>query len=49
MKKSKDLKRLTKKERKIYDAILRSFPATKHDCTMDYALKGGAKFQFYPK
>lgn len=45
----KDLERLTKEERKIYDATMSHFPATSHDTAMDAALQGGIRFQFIPK
>lgn len=41
--------KLTKAERKIYDAILHSFPATAKESAYDYAIQGGVRFQFYPK
>ncbi len=49
MTKKKDLARLTKKDRKIYDSILQHFPATSHLAAMDYALQGGARFQLINK
>jgi DNA-binding MurR/RpiR family transcriptional regulator len=44
-----DLKRLTKKEKKIYYSIKQSFPATSHESAMDVALQGGVKWQFISK
>ena len=41
--------RLTKSEKKIYDSVMRSFPATAHESAMDIAIQGGANFQFIPK
>jgi len=48
-KQTKQYNALTRKEKKIYDAIKRSFPATSHDACHDYAIQGGVKFQFYPR
>ena len=45
----KEYDRLTAEERKIYDAVMRDFPATSHGSAMDVALQGGVKFQFTPK
>lgn len=42
-------KRMTKKERKIYDSILRNFPATSKDAAYDAAIQGGCKWQFISK
>ncbi len=44
----KDLKRLTKAEKKIYDSIKSNFPATSHEYAMDVALQGGVNWQFRP-
>jgi hypothetical protein len=41
--------KLTAEEKKIYDAIMQSFPATSHEYALDAAWQGGVKFQFYPK
>lgn len=41
--------RLTKDEKKIYDAIMTSFPATSHESALDKALQGGVNWQFYPR
>lgn len=41
--------RLTKSERKIYEAIMTAFPATSHESALDKALEGGVNWQFYPK
>lgn len=43
------LKDLTPEERKIYDSIMRSFPATQHESALDKAVQGGVKFDFIPK
>jgi hypothetical protein len=40
---------LTPAEKKIYEAIIRVFPATDHLSAIDYAVQGGARFQFIPK
>lgn len=42
-------KKLTKKERKIFEAIKRSFPATSDDTAYNYAIQGGVKFDFISK
>lgn len=42
-------KRLTKSEKKIYDAIMVSFPETSHESALDIALQGGVNLQFYPR
>jgi hypothetical protein len=47
MKNSK-LKLLTQSERKIYDSVLKSFPATSKESAYDAAIQGGVKFQFIP-
>ncbi len=41
-------KKLTKKEKKIYDAIMHYFPATNKKSAIAYAKCGGVKFQFIP-
>ena len=41
--------KLTRKERKIFNAIMRSFPATSKETAYDQAINGGVKFQFIPK
>jgi hypothetical protein len=41
--------RLTKHEKKIYDAIMTAFPATSHESALDKALQGGINWQFYPR
>lgn len=41
--------KLNKKEKKIYESILKSFPATPKESAYNYALQGGVKFHFYPK
>jgi hypothetical protein len=43
----KKIQKLTKEERKIYDAILRSLPATSIESAYDYAIQGGVKFEHY--
>ena len=40
---------LTVKEKKIYDAVKRSFPATSHEAAYDVAIRGGLNLQFIPK
>jgi hypothetical protein len=47
--KEKDLKILSKKERKIYDSVINRFPATSHEYAFDVAIQGGVKFDFIPK
>lgn len=37
---------LSKKEKKIYNAIMKSFPETSKQTAIMYALEGGVKFQF---
>jgi DNA-binding MurR/RpiR family transcriptional regulator len=39
---------LTKKEKKIYDATIRSFPATSHLSALDNAIQGGVRLQARP-
>lgn len=41
--------RLTKAEKKIYDAVMTSFPATAHESAVNVATQGGANFQFISK
>lgn len=41
--------RLTKAEKKIYNAIIKAFPATSHETALDTALQGGVNWQFYPQ
>lgn len=38
--------KFTKKELKIYNAILKAFPATSKATARAYALAGGVKFNF---
>lgn len=40
------LKKLTYKERIVYDAVMRDFPATSFESAYDTALQGGVKFNF---
>ena len=49
MKKDKKLSLLTKEEKKIYDAIMFSFPATQWESAYNHAINGGVKFQFISK
>lgn len=39
---------LTAAEKKIYDSVMSSFPATSHEKALDVAIQGGIDFQFYP-
>lgn len=39
---------LTAKQRKIYEAILKAFPATSKESAYDHAINDGVKFQFRP-
>lgn len=39
---------LSKEEKKIFDAILRSFPATDPASAYNKAIEGGVNFQFIP-
>ncbi len=48
MKQRKKIK-LTPKERKIYNAIMASFPATNKLTAIGYARQGGVKFNFIHK
>lgn len=41
--------KLNADEQKIYDSIMRSFPATSPDSAYNYAIQGGVKFDFIPK
>jgi DNA-binding MurR/RpiR family transcriptional regulator len=41
--------RLTKSEKKIYDSVMASFPATAHESAIDIAIQGGVNWQFYPR
>jgi hypothetical protein len=43
-----DLSKLTAEELKIYNAVMRDFPATQHESALNVAWQGGIKFQFYP-
>lgn len=43
-----DLAKLTNRERKIYDAVMQSFPATKHESALDVAWRRGVKLDFIP-
>ncbi len=45
----KDIKSLSTSEKKVYRAVLQSFPKTSHYSAMDAAVQGGVKFNFYPK
>jgi len=44
----KDYK-MTKAEKKIFDAIMRTFPATHPESAYNIAIQGGIKFQFISK
>lgn len=48
-KQQQEYNELTPEEKKIYDAVMRSFPATKHDSAIDVAWRGGVKWDFIPK
>lgn len=39
-------KKLTKKEKKIFDAIMRNFPATSFESALNAASQGGVNFNF---
>ena len=41
--------KLTVKERRIYDSILTSFPATAKESAYDIAIQGGVNFQYISK
>lgn len=45
----KQSKRLTQKEKKIYDSIMSSFPGTNPESAYDKAIQGGVNFQFFPR
>jgi hypothetical protein len=40
---------LNEKEKKIYDAIMKDFPATNPESAYDIAIQGGTNFQFIYK
>ena len=40
---------LTKKEKKIYDSVMKNFPASSPDSAYNVAIQGGIKFQFVSK
>ena len=39
-------KKLNKKEQKIYDAIIQSFPATDPESAYDIAIQGGVNWNY---
>lgn len=41
-------KKLTAKEKKIFDSVISSFPATSFESALDVAWRGGVKFDFIP-
>ena len=43
------IKKLTKEERKIYDSIRATFKATSKESAYNYAIQGGARFNFISK
>ena len=45
----KDYESITIEEKKIYDAIMQSFPATNPDSAYNKAIEGGCNFQFIYK
>lgn len=45
-KQQKQYDELTPYEKIIYNAIMRSFPATAHETAIDKAWQGGVRFQF---
>lgn len=49
MKNKCDYNSLSSKEKKIYDAVMESFPATNHEYAYDVAIQGGVRFQFIVK
>jgi len=36
---------LTREEKKIYDSVMESFPATSHEAAYNVAIQGGVRFQ----
>ncbi len=40
---------LIKKEKRIYDSIMKSFPSTHPDSAFNVAIQGGVKFQYISK
>lgn len=44
-----DYQSLSTDEKRIYDSLMRSFPATSPDSTFNHAIQGGIKFQFIQK
>jgi len=45
----KQINKLSKKEKKIYNSVLENFPATSREYAYDIAIQGGIKFQFMSK
>ena len=41
-------KKLTVKEKKIFDSVMSSFPTTSFERALDVAWRGGVKFEFIP-
>lgn len=40
--------KLAKSEKRIYDAVLKAFPATRPETAYNVAIQGGIRFQFIP-
>jgi len=43
------IKELSPIEKRIYNSIMKAFPATSHEIAIDYAKDKGVNFQFLPK
>ena len=44
-----EYKKLTTDEKKIFDSVMISFPATSFESALDVAWQGGVKFNYCPK
>lgn len=45
---TKQWRKLSQEERKIFNSLLHHYPATSHDYAYDVAIQGGVKHQFIP-
>lgn len=43
------IKKMTPKEKKIYNSVIQHFPATSKESAYDVAIQGGVKWNFIPK
>lgn len=47
-KRNSEYKKLTAEEKKIFDSVMRSFPATSFESALNVAWQGGVRFDYVP-